>query len=115
VAKKWERADIQNLDILQFATYSVEFHNLGPALLPLNWVPTFVAEDLIVAYAREYYEYLLYDDLLLGDTGVRGLEDEEVVVAAYERGIWLPNLSQRELRERLQQSVKASLKTGPLE
>ena len=114
VLKKWEGVDIQTLDVFQFARYSAEFHNLGPAVIPLEWIPKVLAPDLVLAFSRKYSEYLLYDDILLGKYGVRGLEDEEVVIATLERGIWHPDASKGQLRAKLQESVEKSLTVEPL-
>lgn len=106
VEKKWEESGIdKDSSIDTFARYGAEYFNLGPVLWPLAWQPSY----MVLRHTRVYYEYLLYDDVLLGRNGVEKLMDEEVVTSCLERGLWDEESEIGELRERLQKSVRRSL------
>jgi hypothetical protein len=106
VEKKWEGEDVNKESVDTFARYGAEYFELGPKLWPLNLQPKYV----ILRHTRIYYEYLLYDDVLLGEKGVMELRDEEVIISAIERGLWDEKTEMLELRQRLQKAVLRSMK-----
>jgi hypothetical protein len=102
VEKKWGHANPNELDLLDFVRFSAEFHGLGGRLWPLKWTPNIILRTRV----KRHYDYLRCDDLQLWYDGVQGLEDDEVVIAALQRGLWDRHTPMLVLRQRLQRSVK---------
>jgi hypothetical protein len=101
VQEKWGNLNPNELDLMDYVRFSAEFHGLGGWLWPLKWTPDVVLR----ARVKRHYDYLRCDDLQLWYDGVKGLEDEEVVNAALQRGLWDRHTSMPALRERLQKSA----------
>jgi hypothetical protein len=67
-----------------------------------------VPSAVLAARVNRHVEYLRYDDQLLGKDSIGGLVDEEVVIAAVERGLWEEGVKIGTLRARLQENVNKS-------
>jgi hypothetical protein len=102
IETKWRNVNPNELDLLDFVRYSAEFHGLGGRLWPLKWTPNIILRTRV----KRHYDYLRCDDLQLWYDGVQGLEDDEVVIAALQRGLWDRETPMLKLRQRLQRSVK---------
>ena len=109
VQSKYAKIDFEKKDIVDYLSFGMEYFSLQPKLMPsfaLRSMPDFIK----LRKTMFYYEYLFWDDKLLGEHGVKSLVDEEVVIAAIERGLWDSDTSMNELRQRLQKSVAKTLK-----
>jgi hypothetical protein len=96
-----------DLNETEYIRYSAEFHGIKAPLVPLAITPLFY----LLRGVRKYYDYLRWDDLLIHrDGGVRSLIDEEVVIAALDRGLWDPESSVKDLRKRLEKNVEDTFK-----
>jgi hypothetical protein len=102
--EKWKSVDPGQLKMLDFVLYMAEFHDLAVKGIPLSWQPWFV----LIGRVKKHVEYLRFDDMMIGKDGVKGLIDEEVIISAVERGIWDPQTSIDQLRQRLQRSINQS-------
>jgi hypothetical protein len=101
VQEKWKNANPNELDLLDYVRFSAEFHGLGGQIWPLQWTPNIILRTRV----KRHYDYLRCDDLQLWYDGVRGLEDDEVVIAALQRGLWDRHAPMSVLRQRVQKSV----------
>ncbi|KAF2666701.1 hypothetical protein BT63DRAFT_427131 [Microthyrium microscopicum] len=105
VQKRWEIFPTDQMPQEFWFRYSAEFHGLTPAWIPYRMLPGWSMEG----FAQPYLKYLLQDDLLLGQKGVAALNEEELIMATVERGLWDPSADVKELRSRLAGQVKHSL------
>jgi hypothetical protein len=96
--KRLNGVEPDDLDDAAYLRYSAEYFGVGKPLLPIHWQPTF----LLSGSVGEHMAYLRSDNAgLTKDGGVAGLEDEEVVLAAVDRGLWDPDTPVQELRKRV--------------
>jgi hypothetical protein len=108
-ASRWKKAEekwgqVQPEQFEQYVGYMADFHGLTPSWIPGALVP----KAVLAARVNRHVEYLRYDDQLLGKDSIQGLVDEEVVIAAVERGLWEEGAKIETLRKRLQENVNKS-------
>ena len=101
--QKCKGVEPDQLSQAAYMRYAAEFFGLQKPLLPLSWQRT----SWLARSVEQHLYYIRQDNAFLAkDGGVVGLNDDEVILAAVDRGLWDPEAPVHEIRRRLDKNVR---------